>query len=73
MKHSELKAAALNNEKLRKEYKALTPEYKLLRRLLTARKKAGLTQADVAKRMGTKAPAVTRLESSLLRGRHSQD
>ena len=71
MKHSELKAAALNKAKVRKEYESLTPEYQLLRRLLNARKKAGLTQEDIAKRMGTKAPAVTRLESSLLRGRHS--
>jgi len=33
--------------------------------MLKARQKAGLSQAQVAERMGTKAPAVTRLESSL--------
>ncbi len=71
MKHSELKTAALKKTKVAKEYDKLTPEYTLLRRLLNARKNAGLTQEDVARRMGTKAPAVTRLESSLLRGRHS--
>lgn len=71
MKHSELKAAALKKTKVAKEYDKLTPEYTLLKRLLNARKKAGLTQEDIARRMNTKAPAITRLESSLLRGRHS--
>jgi len=30
-----------------------------------------LSQAEVASRMGTKAPAITRLESSLSSGQHS--
>jgi DNA-binding XRE family transcriptional regulator len=43
----------------------------LLDALLKARQDAGLTQAQVAKRMGTYAPAVARLERSLATGRHS--
>jgi transcriptional regulator with XRE-family HTH domain len=43
----------------------------LLRELLKARQKAGLSQADIAELMGTKAPAITRLESSLTTGKHS--
>jgi transcriptional regulator with XRE-family HTH domain len=39
--------------------------------MLQARKDAGLTQAQVAERMGTKPPAVTRLESALSTGKHS--
>lgn len=39
--------------------------------LLDARIEAGLTQAQVAERMGTKAPAVARLENSLVTGKHS--
>jgi transcriptional regulator with XRE-family HTH domain len=39
--------------------------------MLAARKKAGLTQADVAERMGTKTPAIARLERSLITGDHS--
>jgi len=39
--------------------------------MLKARNDAGLSQADVAARMGTKPPAITRLESSLTSGRHS--
>lgn len=52
-------------------YDALETEYVLLRELLQARRDVGLTQADVAERMGTKAPAVTRLETSLSGSRHS--
>ena len=43
----------------------------LLDALLKARQDAGLTQAEVAERMGTQAPAVARLERSLATGKHS--
>lgn len=43
----------------------------LLDALLKARQEAGLTQAQVAMRMGTQAPAVARLERALATGRHS--
>lgn len=43
----------------------------LLDALLTARQEAGLTQGQVAARMGTHAPAVARLERALASGRHS--
>ncbi|MDW7774639.1 MAG: helix-turn-helix transcriptional regulator [Desulfobulbaceae bacterium] len=71
MKHSELKKEALNKKNVKAAYEALEPEFSLLRELLKARQRAGLSQAEIAKRMGTKAPAVTRLESSLTSGKHS--
>jgi len=43
----------------------------LLDLLLKARQEAGLTQAQVAERMGTLPPAVARLERSLATGKHS--
>ena len=46
-------------------------EGEILDALLKARNAAGLTQADVADRMGTHAPAVARLERSLATGKHS--
>jgi len=46
-------------------------EFALLDALLKARQDAGLTQAQVAKRMGTQAPAVARLERALATGKHS--
>ncbi len=71
MKHSEFKSKALKRKGVKDEYDALEPEFTLLHGLLKARQKAGLSQAEVAERMGTKAPAVTRLESSLTSGKHS--
>lgn len=71
MTHKQLKKEALHNPKVRAEYDALETEFILLRELLSARQKAGLTQAEIAERMGTKSPAVTRLESSLSSGKHS--
>ena len=71
MKHRDLKRAALRRSGVQVEYEALGPEFALLRQMLRARTKAGLSQADVAKRMGTQAPAVTRLESALSSGKHS--
>jgi ribosome-binding protein aMBF1 (putative translation factor) len=46
-------------------------EGELLDALLKARHEAGLSQADVAERMGTQAPAIARLERALATGKHS--
>ena len=43
----------------------------LLDALLKARREAGLTQADVARKMGTLPPSVARLERALATGKHS--
>ncbi len=71
MRHDELKKKALDIHNVKAEYEALEPEFTFLRAMLSARQKAGLTQADIAERMGTKPPAITRLESSLTSGKHS--
>ena len=46
-------------------------ESALLDALLKARQDAGLTQAQVAERIGTQAPSVARLERALATGKHS--
>ncbi len=71
MNHSELKTKALQRDGVKKAYDALEPEFSLLREFLRARAQAGISQAEIARRMGTKAPAVARLESSLASGQHS--
>jgi len=53
------------------EYDALEDEFALLDELLKARKKAGMTQEDVARAMNTKAPAVARIESGGGSQKHS--
>jgi transcriptional regulator with XRE-family HTH domain len=71
MKHDDLRRKALKNKAVRNEYDSLEPEFALLRQILKARQTQGLSQAEIAKRMGTKSPAVTRFESSLTSGKHS--
>nr|WP_280564804.1 helix-turn-helix transcriptional regulator [Chromohalobacter sp. 48-RD10] len=67
-----MKAKALENREVRKEYERVNrEEFALLDMLLQARREAGLTQADVADRMGTKAPAIARMERALASGKHS--
>lgn len=67
-----MKAIALSNPAVRAEYERIKrEEMPMLDGILKARRKAGMTQADVAERMGTKAPAVARLESALISGKHS--
>ena len=50
---------------------ALEEEYAALETLLSARKTAGLTQEQLADRMGTTKSAISRLESSLRNEKHS--
>lgn len=52
-------------------YDALEDEFAALASLLEARKEAGLTQADVAARMGISQPVLARIESSLGSRKHS--
>ncbi|WP_412025466.1 MULTISPECIES: helix-turn-helix domain-containing protein [Burkholderia] len=67
-----LRERALADPAVRAEYDRLNrEEFALLDAMLAARREAGLSQADVAERMGTKAPAVTRLERALATGQHS--
>jgi len=55
----------------REEYDALEEQFALFDTLLKARYEAGLTQADVAERMGTKTSAIARLEAGGGRQKHS--
>jgi len=71
MNHNELREKALKKPRVARAYQNMEPEFKLLKRMLSARTHAGLSQTDVAKRMGTKPPAIARLERSLSTGIHS--
>ncbi len=51
----------------REEYEELGDEYDLIRQMIAARARSGLTQEAVAESMGTTKSAVSRLESG---GRH---
>jgi len=70
--HDELVNKALQNPAVRAEVKRLErEEMPMLDAVLEARAGAGLTQTEVAARMGTKASAVARLENALVTGKPS--
>ena len=58
-----LKAELLSDVDTRAEYDALADEFNMARELIAARSRAGLTQGEVAARMGTTQSVVARLES----------
>jgi ribosome-binding protein aMBF1 (putative translation factor) len=58
-----LKRRWMRDPEFRREYEALEPAYQLARALIEARSRAGLTQAQVAERMGTTQSVVSRMES----------
>ncbi len=69
--HDEMITEWMTDPAFKAEYDALDIEYQLLKEMLQARKRVGLTQEDVAERMGTKASAVARLEASGVQTKHS--
>src|SRR5437016_11179704 len=69
--HKAMVKKMLRRPAVKAAYHAQDEEYALLDELLRARRRAGLTQAEVAARMGTKTPAVARLEGGGGSRRHS--
>lgn len=66
--HEEFLKKALKRKGFGEAYQELADEYALVKELLAARSRAGLTQEEVAKSMGTTKSAVSRLEAA---GKHS--
>ena len=58
-----LKKKWLADLSFRQSYDALKPEFAVARQLIAARRRAGLSQAEVARKMGTTQSAIARLES----------
>jgi transcriptional regulator with XRE-family HTH domain len=67
--HEKLKSRALARDEVRAEFDKLEEEFAFLDEFLKARAAAGVSQAEIAERMGTTQSAVARLESG--RGKHS--
>ena len=69
--HDDMIATWKKDPAFRQEYDALGEEFALFDALVSARQQAGLTQMEVAERMGTKTPAVARLEAGGGRQHHA--
>jgi DNA-binding XRE family transcriptional regulator len=58
----EFEVELLNREQIRKEYEALKPKYDIIASLIDRRNQLHISQAQLAKIIGTKQPAISRLE-----------
>jgi len=69
--HEKMVAEWMKDPAFKAEYERIErEEMPMLDMILAARRETGLSQAQVAERMGTKASAVARLEASLVSGKH---
>lgn len=57
------KNRALKNSRFKAEYDKLQPEFAVIRAIIRARADRGITQKELASRVGTKQSVISRLES----------
>jgi transcriptional regulator with XRE-family HTH domain len=69
--HEQFMTELLSDSTVKAEYDALEEEFTLLAEMLEARKSAGLSQKDVAKKMKSKQSAIARIEAAGGSKRHS--
>lgn len=62
-KWEDVKKELLSDPETKKEYDKLAPRYAVISYLIATRLKKGLTQKDLAEKLGTKQSAIARLES----------
>ncbi len=61
---AKLKEGLLNDPEVKAEYDRLGPIFAVVGEMVEARQEAGLTQAELAKRMGTSQSVIARLENA---------
>lgn len=59
----EMKTDMLKDEEFKIEYEKLKPRYEAIEQIIRARKEQNITQAELAKRVGTQRSNISRLES----------
>lgn len=61
--YASLKSDLLKDKEIKKIYDELGPEFLIVEKLIDRRMKQGLTQSDLAHKLGTKQSAISRFES----------
>ncbi len=59
----EMKTDMFKDEEFKIEYEKLKPRYEAIEQIIRARKEQNITQAELAKRVGTQKSNISRLES----------
>jgi DNA-binding XRE family transcriptional regulator len=59
----DFKTKALQNEEVKREYDALKPLFAIKKQLVAARIAKGITQEEIAQKIGTSKSNISRLES----------
>ena len=59
----EMKNDLLKDNEFKAEYEKLKPRYEAIEQIIKARKEQNMTQAELAKRVGTQKSNISRLES----------
>lgn len=58
-----MKEDMLKDEEFKLEYEKLRPRYEAIAQIIVARKQQNMTQAELARRVGTQKSNISRLES----------
>jgi len=61
--YSDLRKKWMKDPKFKKAYNDLEPEFVIVRAMIKMRLKNKMSQKDLAKKLGTKQPAIARFES----------
>ncbi len=61
--YKSLKSKLLTNKETKKHYAELEPEFALIKLLIQKRNSLGMSQKDLAEKVGTKQSAISRFES----------
>lgn len=61
--YKQFKRELLKNRKVKESYEKLMPEFEIVEMIIRKRIEKGLTQKELAEKIGTKQSAISRLES----------